>query len=261
MPELGAGVRQLPYFSPSGLHVFAHRGLCLGGIQENTLAAFAAALAAGATHIETDVQATADGVAVLFHDDDLERIAGVKRDISGLTLVDLRNLNAATALIPTLDEALIGLPEARFNIDIKRANAIAPTVVALVEHRAADRVLVSSFSERRRKKALSPLSEAGFEVATSAGLTRILALYLCVRLCWFAGFKALSRKIDALQIPFDQKVLDLTHPRLLKFAATAGVRVHYWVVNDAAKMHELVALGASGIVTDRADVAVTQLRH
>jgi len=261
MPELGAGVRQLPYFSPSGLHIFAHRGLCLGGIQENTIAAFSAALDAGATHIETDVQATSDGVAVLFHDDDLERIAGAKRDISELTLGDLRTLNATTALIPTLSEALASLPKARFNIDIKRANAIAPTVAALVEHRATDRVLVSSFSENRRKKALSSLSEAGFEVATSAGMTRIVALYLCVRLGWFAGFKALSRKIDALQIPFDQKVLDLTHPRLLKFAATAGVRVHYWVVNDAAKMRELVALGANGIVTDRADVAVAELRH
>ena len=95
-------MRQLPYFSPSGIHVFAHRGLCLAGIQENSLSSFEAAISAGATHIETDVQATSDGVAVLFHDDDLERIAGVKRDISQLSLAELRELNAATGLIPTL---------------------------------------------------------------------------------------------------------------------------------------------------------------
>ena len=59
----------------------------------------------------------------------------------------------------------------------------------------------------------------------------------------------------------DQKGLALTHPRLLNFAAASGVRVYYWVVNDAAKMHELVELGADGIVTDRADVAVAELRH
>ena len=254
-------MRQLPYFSPGGIHVFAHRGLCLGDTQENTIAAFEAALAAGATHIETDVQATSDGVSVLFHDDDLERIAGIKRDISELSLEDLRKLNAATAQIPTLEEALAALPDARFNIDIKRANAIAPTVKAIVAHGAADRVLVSSFSEARRKAALSALASSGFQVATSAGMTKILCLYLCVRLGWLWAFKSLSRDVDALQIPFDQRGLRLTHPRLLSFAAKCGVRVHYWVVNDASKMHELVKLGASGIVTDRADVAVTELRH
>lgn len=254
-------MRQLPYFSPSGIHVFAHRGLCLAGSQENSLSAFEAAISAGATHIETDVQATSDGVAVLFHDDDLERIAGVKRDISQLSVADLRALNTTTALIPTLEEALIALPDARFNLDIKRANAVAPTVAALIRQGAADRVLVSSFSEVRRKAAIGALATAGFRVATSAGMTKILALYLCVRLGWLGAFKALSRDIDALQIPFDQKGLALTHPRLLRYAAKCGIRVHYWVVNDAAKMHELVALGAAGIVTDRADVAVTELRH
>jgi len=254
-------MRQLPYFSPGGIHVFAHRGLCLGDTQENTLAAFEAALAAGATHIETDVQATSDGVSVLFHDDDLERIAGVKCDIAELTLEDLRRLNAATAQIPTLEEALAALPGARFNIDIKRANAITPTVQAIIAHGAADRVLVSSFSEARRKTALNELAAAGLRVATSAGMTKILGLYLCVRLGWLGGFKALSRGVDALQIPYHQRGLNLTHPRLLNFASKCGVRIHYWVVNDAAKMHELVKLGASGIVTDRADVAVGELRH
>jgi len=261
MPKLGAGLSQLAYFSPSGTHVFAHRGLCLDGIQENTVAAFSAALEAGATHIETDVQATSDGVAVLFHDDDLARIAGINRDICDVNLSDLRKLNAATAQIPTLDEALAALPTARFNIDIKRSNAIAPTVAAIIKHSAADRVLVSSFSEKRRKTALRALSDAGFRVATSAGMTKILALYLCVRLGLLGGFRSLSREIDALQIPFDQKGLALTHPRLLNFAAASGLRVYYWVVNDAAKMHELVELGADGIVTDRADVAVAKLRH
>ncbi len=254
-------MRQLPYFSPGGIHVFAHRGLCLAGIQENSLDAFEAAISAGATHIETDVQATSDGIAVLFHDDNLERIAGLKLDISELGLAELRKLNAATSLIPTLDEALIAFPKARFNLDIKRANAVAPTVAALIEQGAADRVLVSSFSEARRKAALGALANAGFRTATSAGMTKILALYICVRLGWLGAFKALSRDIDALQIPFDQKGLALTHPRLLRYATECGVRVHYWVVNDAAKMHELVALGASGIVTDRADVAVSELRH
>jgi glycerophosphoryl diester phosphodiesterase len=41
----------------------------------------------------------------------------------------------------------------------------------------------------------------------------------------------------------------------------AGIKLHYWVVNDEQTMLELVALGAHGIVTDRADVAAASLRN
>ena len=40
----------------------------------------------------------------------------------------------------------------------------------------------------------------------------------------------------------------------------AGVEVHFWVVNDPIRMRELVARGADGIITDRADLARDALR-
>ena len=52
---------------------FAHRGLHGPGAPENSLAAFRAAIAAGAG-IECDVRLTADGQVVLFHDHDLRRL-------------------------------------------------------------------------------------------------------------------------------------------------------------------------------------------
>ncbi|MEY4101904.1 MAG: hypothetical protein RIR88_38, partial [Actinomycetota bacterium] len=58
----------LDYFPTERPHILAHRGLALAAV-ENSLDAFRAALNAGATHIETDAQATLDGIAVLFHDD------------------------------------------------------------------------------------------------------------------------------------------------------------------------------------------------
>jgi glycerophosphoryl diester phosphodiesterase len=39
----------------------------------------------------------------------------------------------------------------------------------------------------------------------------------------------------------------------------AGVEVHLWVVNEPARMRALVAAGAAGIVTDRADLAAAAL--
>ncbi len=65
--------------------VLAHRGYALR-YPENSLPALEAAVLAGARHVEFDVQATADGVPVLLHDPDLERIGGDGRAIAALSL-------------------------------------------------------------------------------------------------------------------------------------------------------------------------------
>jgi glycerophosphoryl diester phosphodiesterase len=53
----------------------AHRGYAAHW-PENTLPALDAAVAAGARWVEVDVQLCADGVPVLLHDADLERVTG-----------------------------------------------------------------------------------------------------------------------------------------------------------------------------------------
>lgn len=54
---------------------FAHRGLHGGRVSENGMAAFTAAIAAG-FGIECDVRLSRDGVAIVFHDATLVRMAG-----------------------------------------------------------------------------------------------------------------------------------------------------------------------------------------
>ena len=86
----------------------AHRGLWEpGGAPENSLAAFHAAAAAG-YGIELDVQLSADGEAVVFHDDTLARMTGEEGRPRDRTAADLGELRlAATAeRIPTLLETL-----------------------------------------------------------------------------------------------------------------------------------------------------------
>ena len=90
----------------------AHRGLWNpDGAPENSLGAFQAACAAG-YGIELDVQLSADGEAVVFHDDKLARLTGAEgrvRDRTAADLADLR-LSGSDEKIPTLLEtlALIG---------------------------------------------------------------------------------------------------------------------------------------------------------
>lgn len=86
----------------------AHRGLWSpDGAPENSLGAFQAACAAG-YGIELDVQLSADGEVMVFHDEDLQRMTGAKgklRERSAAELSELR-LDASDEAIPTLLEAL-----------------------------------------------------------------------------------------------------------------------------------------------------------
>lgn len=68
----------------------AHRGLHnrAAGIIENSAAAFEAAIA-GNFAIECDLQLTSDGVAVVFHDDDLERLTGKTGPVSAISSAEL----------------------------------------------------------------------------------------------------------------------------------------------------------------------------
>lgn len=88
---------------------FAHRGLHgpQTGQVENSLGAFQAAIADG-FGIELDVQLTADGRAVVFHDDDLMRLCGRPERVRDLPLAALEQipLSGSTDCIAGLDQVL-----------------------------------------------------------------------------------------------------------------------------------------------------------
>ena len=86
---------------------FAHRGLHGGGRVENSRAAFEAAIDAG-HGIELDVQASADGKAIVFHDYELDRLTGGNGAVRSLSAAELGRIEieGAEETIPTLAEIL-----------------------------------------------------------------------------------------------------------------------------------------------------------
>lgn len=70
---------------------YAHRGLHSDGVPENSLAAAEAAIAAG-MGVECDIQRSADGAPIVFHDWDLLRLTGTKGLTEGRTALELREL-------------------------------------------------------------------------------------------------------------------------------------------------------------------------
>ncbi len=107
----------------------AHRALHGPGVPENSLAAVRAAVASG-YGIEIDVQLSADGAAMVFHDYDLGRLTEETGPVRGRSAAEL-GLTALTGGggIPTLGEVLAETREFPVLIEIKdQDGALGPGV-------------------------------------------------------------------------------------------------------------------------------------
>ncbi|MGZ3709380.1 MAG: glycerophosphodiester phosphodiesterase, partial [Bdellovibrionota bacterium] len=91
---LGSGSLALAASLASTLMIIGHRGMgkASAPIPENSLSAIREALREGVTAVEFDVQLSSDGEVVLAHDEDLQRITGVRKCVSQSSLSDLQKL-------------------------------------------------------------------------------------------------------------------------------------------------------------------------
>lgn len=140
---------------------YAHRGLWSpGGPPENSLAAFEAACSAG-YGVELDVQLTADGEVVVFHDETLERMtahAGIVEERPVAELVRMK-LAGGQQTIPTLAQALATIA-GRTTVLIELKTPVGQE--GLLEQRVAD--LVRSYA--------GPFALIGFNIEGHAWLAR-----------------------------------------------------------------------------------------
>ncbi len=218
----------------------------------NSMGAFHEAAKLGFRYIETDVRATRDGVAVILHDRRLEPGVGVSGAVDRLDWRDVRTAQlGAGESIPTLEDLLTELPDMRVNIDIKMASAIEPTVNVIERLKAHNRVLIGSFSERRRRRALRLLSK---RVASSAGTGALLALLAAPTPASRAYTWRMMRDVDCLQLPPRFGGVAVITPARVRAFHAAHRQVHAWTVNDPDVMHALLDMDVDGIVTDRADL-------
>lgn len=230
----------------------AHRG---GGRlrPEATLPAFEHALSVGADVIEFDVHASLDGVVVAIHDDTVDRTTDGTGSVSDMTLAELRMLDAGYAFtpdngqtfpyrgmgiqIPTLDEVLEAFPDQYYLIEIKQYEpSIVPNVLAILEaHAVLDRVVLASFQQ----VTIDAVRAAHPELLTAMTLPEMVE------------FSSASEQPGYRPpAPFVQAPWDVVDQPLVDFAHSLGLKVHPWTVNSEPVMHDLIALGVDGIMTD-----------
>ncbi len=253
---------------------YAHQGGAWEG-PSSTFHAIDHALDAGATAIELDVHATADGELVVCHDATVDRTTASSGTIAGHTLAELRAMDFSYWWIPgadvtpgrpgvdypfrgrapadrdfgiaTLREVLERYPGVILNLDIKQtAPVVAPYEAALArllaEYGRSDDVIVASFLD----SATDAFRRHAPSVPTSAGTVATAEAWQAVQ----AGEELPDIPAVAYQVPERQGDLVVVDERFVVAAHRAGRAVHVWTVNDTESMERLLDLGVDGIISD-----------
>jgi glycerophosphoryl diester phosphodiesterase len=202
---------------------------------ENTLQGLEACLAAGLDGAEIDVQLLADSTVVVFHDHDLRRLAGDRRNIAELHASDLAHVRVCGQPIPTLAQVLASWPENRWlNVELKAGGpALVEATLALLQGR--DKIVLSSFDPELLAAA-----------SASGACTHELALLLAPDSpAWLhvdggRSFGCSSVHLDA----------SLVAPRSIGRYASLGLGVGFWGAVDVSHEQRLLELGAKRVITD-----------
>ncbi|MDH3731478.1 MAG: glycerophosphodiester phosphodiesterase [Acidimicrobiia bacterium] len=212
--------------------VVAHRGNRVAE-RENTVAAFASAAAAGADAIELDVRRTGDDELVIHHNAIVDGVGAI---------IDLTadELCQAAPWIPSLAEGLAACDGMWVNVEIKNSQddpdwdperSVAATLADRIDKTG---VIVSSFDWESAEMA----KEAGWPTALLANS---------------APRRAMERVMD------DGHRAINPHARLLDgsqaaelggAAASGGIWIMAWTVNDPQEATRLKAAGVHAIITD-----------
>ena len=261
------------FLDAPGPLAFAHRGGAAHA-PENSWRAFEHAVGLGYRYLETDLQATADGVLVAFHDKTLTRVCGQEGQVRRLTRAELSAARIdGTEPIPVLEDLLAAWPDVRFNLDVKDVPAIAPLPEVLHRTNAWDRVCVVSFSASRLRAtrralgrpvcmAASPLGTAAVRFGgprsrrnrTGPGRQGQGPVAPLGQQSQWPLTEWLTRSgVRCVQVP-----VSMATPSFIGRSHALGLQVHAWTVNDQPSMQRLLDLGVDGIMTDET-VALREL--
>lgn len=237
--------------------VLGHRGAS-GAFPENTLPAFAGALAAGADGVELDVRVTADGVGVAFHDPDVSRTTNGRGLVHEMSWEQVAALEIAipggVTGVPSLEQVVAAVGEhsaLMFEVknfpgqpgyDAVREPAVEAILAALEGSEAPS--VIASFNPRnieRCRELSRGRVETGF--ISTAAMDPLSGLAYAAS----AGHAWIVPNVEAVKSAGEE---------LLIRARAADVRVGVWVVDDPDDVELLVSWGVDALITNVPDDVV-----
>ncbi|MFH1434889.1 MAG: glycerophosphodiester phosphodiesterase [Pseudomonadota bacterium] len=228
------------------LKIFSHRGNTDTSTPayENTISAYTLAAGTGADGIEIDVNFTAEGKLICFHDATLKRISGSNKRVRESSFRTLRSIPLeGNERIPTLDEAMDAIPPSTPIIfDVKTAGFVDSELldsfirfirrILMAEHRE---ITVTSFNYMSLNYLImkAPELRTGFllrpdSVHTKLGMLKFLAKH----------YKAVHTQFSLA----DKRSIEVWHEQDYDVIA--------WTVNETVDALKLSGSDIDGIITD-----------
>jgi len=187
----------------------------------------------GVRGIELDVHLSKDGVAVVCHDETLDRTTNATGAIADFTVAELRNVDAGNGeYVPTLLEVLELVGDS-LHVDIEvKANAAGAAVLDDVQKVDGLRWLVSSFDWDVLRYVRSQDADADLWVLTMGATDDAIATY---------------KELNAGALAIWEKAMDA---EIASFLVEQTIPWWPWTVNDPARARQMLDWGAIGICTD-----------
>ncbi len=219
----------------------AHRGFS-SKYPENTLLAFEKAVEVGADMIEFDIRWTADGHLVIFHDQDLRRIAGRPDRIEDLSLEQVRQVDMGMdQKIPTFEEVMD-----------RMAGRIGMNLHVQSPDELVDRVI-----DACRKAGI--LEEVFLAVGWEDEIRRLRAEQPDVWVCslvgqWEPSYVKANFPLDVKLLQPSHRIFERTGDEEVRLAKQAGMVMGVFYADLYSDFLWMKRLGVEGILTNCPDV-------
>jgi glycerophosphoryl diester phosphodiesterase len=211
----------------------AHRGDPIGH-RENTLPAFAAAVAQGADMLELDLRRTRDGAIVVLHDQSLLRLWELDASVGDLDLSAVTRLGAGDVRIPTLRQVFDAVPpDVELMVDFTRREVVAGALDQALPADALDRCLfvTGNVEALRLLRGLSGRARIG--------------------LTWTEGADPPLPVLDELGAEYWNPMFSFVTAEGVDAVHEAGLRVSTWTVDSREDMGRVVTDGVDAVVSNR----------
>lgn len=202
---------------------------------ENTIRSFLKAQSLGVDMIEMDVRVTKDGELVIYHDETLMRLFGIRKRVAHFTLAELKEISQNRE-IPTLDEVLASVQKDLI-VEIK-VHGIEKQVLSKI-HKFPHKVMISSFYPKVLEKVRA--LDGKIELGLAIGLGELHLMPIINRI---------TKKLNLTSINPNNAIVSSLVIKLLR---RSEKKIYVWTVNSEREFNRMMKLGVDAIYTDHAE--------
>lgn len=232
--------------------VIAHRGASAYQ-PENTLAAFALAIAQGAQMIELDLHCSSDNQVVVIHDETLDHTTNLKGRVDEFTLAEIKQADAGHGeRVPTLEETLdLTVSKLRLYLEIKDRRAAAETLRIVRARRCQSEVMLASFDIELMRRLGEEVRD--IELGVILGNETLNPIVRWREAFPWIALRGINYQVLCMQV-------ELCYGYLARQTKASGKKLYVWTADEDSQFAKMIERGVDGIVTNKPDQLITYLK-